>query len=1238
MLRCVPILVGWLCVSGGLAVGDDEIVRLFDGSSTDAWRHKDRYDVGWPIEDGELVVAPGAGSLYSRELFQDFRLHVEFAVPESPDGVQGQGRGNSGLYLQGRYEVQILDSYGKPTFEKIDCASIYRFKTPDVDVSRPPGEWQSYDIVFRAPRFDGEGQRSEHPRLSVWWNGTLVHDDVEITVEYTGAGRWGHPSEPGPIQLQDHGNPVRFRNLWIQRLDHRLSVDRLSGLSARSIGPAGMSGRVAAIAASEGHPRVLYVGAATGGLWRSDDGGLRFRPLFDDQPVASIGAIALDPRDPDRVWVGTGEGNLRNSASVGNGVYRTWDGGQTWTHLGLEKTEHIHRLIVHPTQPETVWVAATGTAWGENPERGVFKTTDGGKTWRRVLFVDERTGAADLAIDPRHPDRLLASMWTARRWPHRFESGGPGSGMFLSEDGGATWKRLTASDGLPAGELGRIGIAFAPSDPDIVYALVEAEKSALLRSTDGGRRWRSVNSTPGIASRPFYYADLRVDPLDPDRVYNLHGVVDVSNDGGRTFETLVPFSPVHPDHHALWIDPEDGRTLIDGNDGGVAISRDRGETWRFVSNLPLAQFYHLSVDDDLPYHVYGGMQDNGSWRGPSQIWENGGIRNHHWDEVGFGDGFATLPHPQDSLSGYSMSQEGHLKRWDLRTGERQDIRPVHPDGTPLRFSWNAGLAIDPFAPDGLYFGSQFVHTSTDRGDTWRLISPDLTTNRVDLQTQHSSGGLTLDVTGAENHTTILTIAPSPRSRDVIWVGTDDGRLQVTRDGGAQWTSVEARLPGLPEPTWIPHVEASTHDPASAFVVLDGHRRADWTPYVYRTDDFGETWTSIATDEIEGYCHVIEQDPVDPDLLFLGTELGLWVTVDGGQQWLRWRHGVPTVGVRALTVHPRTHDLIIGTHGRAAYILDDISPLRDLTDHRLAAPLALHSLPAAQQYRVRQTGASRFPGHTEYRGVNVPYGVVMTYSLLSPASPEPSDAERLTLEVQDASGEVVRKEDFPARPGLQRLVWDLRRDAFRSLTEETDDDDRRGPEVPAGAYLVTLRFREVEVTRTLHVFPDPRQDIRPEDRRAKWDAILAVGEWQERAAEATARLRAVRRDLDLALDKIGHHPKAPLADLEKKGRELRERITELERLFVRPEDRQGIEARDWAEMRLRFVLGSLRASWEAPTEAQRQALTALDHSLTSERAQVDAFLAGAISEYRKLLTEHSISLLNGPAPRVSVDGQ
>jgi photosystem II stability/assembly factor-like uncharacterized protein len=955
----------------------------------------------------------------------------------------------------------------------------------------------------------------------------------------------------------------------------------LAGMEARSIGPAAMSGRVAAIESSSAHPEIVYVGAATGGVWKSTDGGLTWKPVFDDQPVASIGAIAMDPSNPDTVWVGTGEGNPRNSVSVGNGIYRSLDGGRTWEHLGLElgldKTEHIHDIIVDPTDSRTVYVGALGQVWGENPERGVYKTEDGGKSWKRVLYVDERTGVADLVMDPSNPRKLIAALWDFRRWPWAFRSGGPGSGLYVTYDGGAKWKKMTEEDGMPKGDLGRIGLAFAPSDPRTVYALVEAKESALLRSTDGGASWKSINTDPDVSPRPFYFGQIAVDSGNPDRLYRLATDLTVSDDAGKTFAGIGRRA-LHPDHHALWIDPKNPSHIWDGNDGGVGESRDRGETWRFVDNLPLAQFYHVRMDDAVPYNVYGGLQDNGSWKGPANVWENNGIRNYHWQEVGFGDGFDTVPDPRDPMRGYAMSQEGHLLRWDLRTGERKDIRPSGPEASEdiePRFNWNTGIAIDPFEPDTLYYGSQWVHKSTDRGDTWVIISPDLTSNNPAWQKQKESGGITIDASGAENFTTILSIAPSPVQKGVLWVGTDDGRLHVTRDGGKSWDSLEKNVKGVPADTWIPHVTPSPYDAGTAFVVFDNHRRSDWTPYVYRTTDFGKSWTSLATKNLRGYALSIIQDPEDRDLLFLGTEFGLWFSQDGGESWLQWKAGLPTVSVMDLAIHPREHDLVLATHGRGLYVIDDIRPLRTLTEDTQKQPLHLYPLSDARQYRSAQGAGARFPGDTDFRGKTRPYGALITYSLNAPGLPHPdADAERerkeaeraakaappaqpqggkplvqeaattkakedegadegkgggkgpkAKIEILDAGGKVIRTFDGPAKLGVNRAAWDLRLDSPRRIPRKNDTGEEsefrrgRGPEVLPGTYTVRVTQGNQKAEGKINVLGDPRFQIPAGAREANFQAAQRAGKLMGTVADAVDRITRTRTDVNAVTAKL-----------------------------------------------------------------------------------------------------------------------
>lgn len=1068
----------------------------------------------------------------------------------------------------------------------------------------------------------------------------------------------------------------------------QIDPDLLSGMKARSIGPASMSGRVAAIDAVASNPDIIWVGAATGGVWKSTNGGFTFTPVFDDQPVAAIGAIAINQASPDVVWVGTGEANVRNSASVGNGIYKTMDGGKTWQHLGLEKTERIGRIVLNPANPDVAWAAALGREWGENPERGVFKTTDGGKTWRRVLYVNERTGAADIAIDPTNPNKLFASMWEYRRWPWFFSSGGPGSGLYVSNDGGESWKRYTEEDGMPKGLLGRASIAVANSN--LVYALVEAEKSALIRSDDGGKKWTTVNSDPDVAPRPFYFDDIRIDPKDPHRIYNLWTLITVSNDGGMSFQTLVPFSKVHPDHHAFWIDPNDPAHLLDGNDGGVAESRDYGRTWRFVATLPLGQYYHIAYDMDTPYNIYGGMQDNGSWRGPSAVWTAGGIRNSVWQEVGFGDGFATAPIPGDSSTGYSMSQEGYLRRWDLKKGERKDIRPPAPQGVELRFNWNSGFAVDPFDANAVYYGSQFLHKSIDRGETWKTISPDLTTNNPDWQKQDKSGGLTIDATGAENFTTIVSIAPSPADRKVIWAGTDDGRIQLTKDGGATWSSVEKNVAGVPASTWVPHIEASKSSAATAFAVFDDHRRSNWTTYVYRTDDFGKSWKSLAAKNVDGYALTIVQDPVDENLLFLGTEFGLWASLDGGKNWMKWTAGYPTVSTMALAIHPRENDLIVGTHGRSAYILDDITPLRTMSAATMAEPLHLFPVRDAQQARISMPHGARFLGDAEFKGENRPYGALVTFSMNLPGLPLPKEEKererkekereanarplvgengvpqdvldvpkeqkppakppeakpdsdqgpRADIRVADASGKLIRTFKVPVRLGVNRVNWDLTRDKFREPPREKvedEDDTRGGPEVLPGTYKLTIAYEGHEASTDVRVVADPRAQVSDAARAANFAALQRAGAMQETIAAAVERIQKTRADLDAITAKLKAAQKPapgekPVDDpLVAQAKTLGERLDKVEKMLWVPPKTRGILPEKDALSKVSYVLGSLQSSWDAPTAAQVAYLDVAARKLSLGIEELNRVYATDVKAFRDEVTKRSLQLLPEEKP-------
>jgi len=984
-----------------------------------------------------------------------------------------------------------------------------------------------------------------------------------------------------------------------------LEMRTVSELTPRSIGPAVMSGRVADIDVHPGDSSsvgsalgVIYIGTATGGVWKSVDGGLTFQPITDGLPTSSIGAVAVSPADPDVVWVGTGEGNPRNSMGTGLGLYRSDDGGASWQFMGFRESDRIHRILIHPRNPDIVYVGIMGNAWRDHEERGVFRTMDGGRTWSKVLYVDAATGVSDMVMDPANPDRIFVGMWSFRRTPWDFTSGGPGSGLFVTADGGASWRRLTEEDGLPHGPWGRIGVAVAPSDTRVVYALIEADETALLRSDDGGETFRIVNERRdcGVGNRPFYYNDIRVDSNDPDRVYNLYSRMCVSADGGRNFRQVD--TRLHVDHHELWIHPRDGRVMIVGNDGGAGISHDRGQTWRFFENLPLGQYYHVSVDMESPFNIYGGLQDNGSWRGPSAVWEEGGILAHHWRRVGGGDGFGTLSDPDDAAYGYAMMQAGNLRRFNFRTGEAKDIRPVHPDpSAELRFNWNAAIATDPFDPATVFYGSQFLHRSPDRGDSWEVISPDLTTNEASKQNQENSGGITRDVTGAENHTTIVSIAPSPLSRGVIWVGTDDGNVQITRDGGGTWSNRAEEIPDVPAGAWVSHIEAGKHDPATAYVVFDDHRRGNLESYMFRTTDWGETWTRLPASRVEGFVHVIEEDPAEPNLLWAGTEFGLFASLDAGETWSKWTAGFPTVPVFALITHPRDHDLVIGTHGRSLWVLDDVRPLRELAHNSrlLVSRLHLFEMPDAWQVQLAAAWGASNPGYTHFRGENRLPGALITFIANGAGA-----RDSVIVEVQDQAGDSVRRFRESVRDGLNRIVWDLRMDGFHrggsfNRTAEASPFAPAGAEVLPGLYTVRLVVGNDTASGTLRVRDDPRVTATIADRQERIRALVRAGRQQE----AGARALQLASELETALDRASARLSGSLRG---DASELREQALRHHRTLS-------------AVQEIGRVARSIEAAWERPTRTMMLRLERAEAEFRPALEEFNRFLADAIAPFR-----------------------
>ena len=897
------------------------------------------------------------------------------------------------------------------------------------------------------------------------------------------------------------------------------SMELVKSMKPRSIGPGGMSGRITSIDVVQSNTNIMYAGTASGGLWKSTSAGVTWAPIFEKELTASIGAVAIQQSNPSVIWVGTGEGNPRNSLNGGFGIYKSLDAGKTWKAMGLEKTRHIHRVIIDPTNPNTVYVAAIGSPWGEHPERGVYKTTDGGKTWKQILFNNNKTGAADMVMDPANPNKLIVAMWEHKRDPWFFKSGGKGSGMYITHDGGENWKKITAKEGFPKGELGRIGVAISRSNPNTIYALVEAKKNALYKSVDGGFKWRKINDKPGIGNRPFYYSEIYVDPQNENRLYSIYTYVNVSDDGGKSFRQLMPAygvnNGVHPDHHAWWIDPKNGSFMIDGNDGGLNITHDKGKTWRFAGNIPVAQFYHINVDNEFPYNVYGGMQDNGSWGGPAYVWKAQGIRNSYWQELAFGDGFDVVPDLDDSRYGYAMSQQGFVARYDKNTGYSYSIQPTHPDPkVKLRFNWNSAIGQDPFDNSTLYFGSQFVHKSTNKGTTWSVISPDLSTNDPNKQRQSESGGLTMDATGAENHTTILVIEPSPIEKNMLWVGTDDGNVQVTKNGGATWTNVSKNIKGLPKGSWIAQIKASNKNKGEALLIANDYRRFNYTPYAYRTKNYGRTWTRIVDEkDVQSYTLSIVEDLVNPNLLFLGTDDGLYVSINAGEKWTKWTNGFPTVPVKDLVIQPREHDLVIGTFGRAAWVLDDIRPLRALaTKNSLAKKLALFSPPTAYRaFRIQPTG-SRFGADALYQGENRRRGAAISYYINRPAKSKSKKTtvkwDSIKMQIFDGS-RLIRtlKQKAPKENGVHKMYWFLEEKGINRASRRISTSKRepRGMTVVPGTYRIKMTFGNQTSEQNIQVQMDPRMQFSNTNINSRYRKAKEVEGYNKLMADVVKQL-------------------------------------------------------------------------------------------------------------------------------------
>jgi len=1009
------------------------------------------------------------------------------------------------------------------------------------------------------------------------------------------------------------------------------SADKIGALfeklSWRCVGPAPMGGRTVDIDVVEKKPSIIYAAIGPSGVWKSENNGITWEPVFHKESTVSVGDVTVSQSHPDIVWVGTGEATCRNSVSIGDGAYKSTDGGKTWTNMGLKDTFHISRIIINPRDPNIVYVAAMGHLWGSNQERGIYKTVDGGKTWRKVLYINENTGFADLAIDPSDSLTLYAAAYEHRRLPYYFSSGGPGSGIYKTTDGGETWTKLTKD--LPEGVMGRIGIDVSRSNPKVVYALIEHQDGGIWRSEDKGQSWKRTcdNKTfTQVNFRPFYYSQIRVDPSDDKVVYVFSGGCFRSQDMGAKFTAIS--AGIHPDHHALWIDPTNPLHLIDGNDGGIDISYDGGKIWYAVQNMTLAEVYQVGFDMRSPYYVYCGLQDNGVWGGPSATYDNTGINNDDWYMVGGGDGFFAQIDPTDPNTIYSNSQMNGLSRYDLRIKKGKYIRPQAPlKEPPYRFNWNSPIHISPHDPKTVYTGGNYLFKTADGGNSWEKISPDLSTN--DPKKQIDSGGpITPDNTGAEIHCTIVTISESPVEKGVIWCGTDDGNVQITRDAGKTWKNMVKSITELPAFTWCSRIEASHFEAGTAYAAFDGHRHDDYNTYVFKTTDYGKTWKSVKGNLPFGWVNVIREDLKNKNLLFVGTELGIYASLDSGKTWFSLKNNLPTAAVDDIAVHPRENDLIIGTHGRGIWILDDISPLQEMTDGLLQSDFYLFRIRPTTQYYPATT--RELYGRVYYAERNPVYGMnIYAYFKTKPA-------EKPKVVVKNEKGEEMFQVSLSTVEGLQRVAWNLQ---YLPKTKEGEEIKPSpmsfvsSPYARSGEYTVELISGEKKAVQKGTALPDPRFSPSDEDRAEQVSTTVEVMLLSKKMSLAITATRNVRQELSNFYK-----------DTEKKegiAEAVRTSVKDFDGRFSAMEKEimpKGFGYRGSMEDALRggslqqliMTVGSSISGFpSAPTQTELSQLKELTDALNTLVAELNALIKDEIPKLNKILEANGLKPLKAP---------
>jgi photosystem II stability/assembly factor-like uncharacterized protein len=1025
------------------------------------------------------------------------------------------------------------------------------------------------------------------------------------------------------------------------KTDRPESPKQFKALKYRNIGPAA-GGRVSRAAGVAGNPLLYYAATASGGVWMSADGGTTWKSIFDEEPVSSIGSIAVAASDPNVIYVGSGEANIRGNVADGNGIYKSTDGGKHWAHVWTQVGQ-IGTMVVHPRNPDVAFAAVLGHTFGPNPERGVYRTRDGGKTWQQVLKKDADTGASDIAMDPSNPNILFAGFWQARRFPWDLQSGGPGSGLYVSRDSGDTWKQLT-EHGLPDGIWGKVGVAVAPSDGRRVYALIEAENGGLFRSDDGGESWDLVSPDHALRQRAWYYTTMTVSPLNPNEVWFPQVPMLKTIDGGKTI-TYVKNVP-HGDNHDIWIDPQDPKRMIVANDGGVTITRNGGGSW-FAPPLPISQFYHVSADSRRPYWVAGAMQDLGTAQGPSGTL-NGHIALSDWHDVGGGEAGWVVSDPSDPNVVYAGEYLGIITRYDYRTREARNVTawPDNPSGhgaedMKYRFQWTAPIASSPFDPKTIYHGAQVVFRTRDGGQTWTPISPDLTRNDKSKQ-QWAGGPITGDNTGVETYDTVFVIAESPKKQGLIWAGSDDGLVHVTTNDGKDWNDVTSGMQGIPHWGTVSMIEPSPFDANTAYVTVDAHRLDDTHPYLYKTTDLGKSWTRLdGTLAPDVYLHSVKEDPKKRGQLYLGTERGVMYSSDEGTSWTSLQLNLPTVAVHDLIV--KDDNLVLATHGRSIWILDDLQPVREYAPAIAAEPVHLFAPADAIRWR---HGSGDY-GNRGATFSNPPDGAAIYYSL------KDEDKKEVKLEILDANNKVVRtlsskprelmgSEDNEQKPepelsadaGVQRAVWDLRYEGARKIKGAKIDtgDPADGPLVPPGTYTVKLTAAGKAVTAPLRVAPDPRGDLPAATLAAQAAFALKVRDDVSRVTDLVNQIRSVRDQLKARTSALEVRKSDPrIADLIKDSETAIKKMDDLEDKLQNPAaevvyDILAMRGGTRLYSRLAFLQLSAVDGDGAPTAGMTQVLTDEEGTLTQLDAQTKQLLDNDVATLNSRASELRIPFI------------